>query len=80
MQLTDHDLRILHLASLDAEGRLSFQITAEGSIALLGKGGTHPLPAKDSFPKLEEMGLVSREVSRSYVLTPEGWEAVRSMA
>lgn len=79
MLLTSHDLRILKLASHDAEGRLTFHITEEGSIALSGKGEPEPLPADGSLPKLEEMGLLSREVSRSYVLTPKGWEEVRSL-
>ena len=80
MQLTSHDLHILHLASRDAEGRLTFYITEDGSIALVRKGEAHPVLAEDSLPRLEEMGLVSREVSRSYVLTPDGWEAVRGLA
>lgn len=77
MDLTSHDMTILRLAARDAEGRLTFFIAEDGSIALLGKGETRPLLAEDSLPKLEEAGLLSREVSRSYVLTPEGWEAVR---
>jgi hypothetical protein len=76
MQLTAHDLSILHLAARDIEGRLSFYIAEDGSIALLGKGVARPLFAEDSLPKLEELGLVSRDVSRTYVLTPEGWEAL----
>lgn len=79
MPLTSHDLSILRLAARDVEGRLTFFISEDGSIALLGKGETQPLLAEDSLPKLEELGLLSREVSRSYVLTPEGWEAVRGV-
>lgn len=78
MHLTPHDLRILRLATRDAEGRLTFFIDEDGSIALVGKGEQASLPAKESLPKLEEMGLLSREVSRSYVLTPRGWDEVRS--
>lgn len=77
MHLTPHDLRVLRLASQDAEGRLTFFITEDGSIALRGKGEPEPLPAEDSLPKLDEWGLLSREVSRSYILTPEGWDAVK---
>jgi len=79
MLLTSHDLRILQLASRDAEGRLTFGITEEGAIALMGKGEPHPVYAEDALPKLEELGLLTREVSRSYVLTPNGWEAVRGL-
>ena len=77
MQLTPRDLSILRLAARDVEGRLPFYITEDGSIALLGKGETIPLLAEDSLPRMDEMGLVTREVSRSYVLTPAGWEASR---
>lgn len=79
MPLTDHDFRILHLATRDVEGRLSFYIGEDGSIALTAKGELNPVPAEGSLPKLEEMGLLSRELSRSYVLTPQGWDAVRSL-
>jgi hypothetical protein len=37
------------------------------------------MPAEEAFPKLEEMGLLRRDVRRSYVLTPSGWEAVRGL-
>lgn len=77
MDLTPHDLTILHLAARDAEGRLTFYIAEDGSIALVGKGEATPLLAEDALPKLEELGLLSREVSRSYVLTPDGWDAVK---
>lgn len=80
MRLTPHDIRILRLAACDAEGRLSFHITSEGAIALVGKGDPRPLHADDALPKLEELGLLSRELSRSYVLTPKGWEAVMPVA
>jgi hypothetical protein len=78
MQLTPHDLHVLQLASRDAEGRLTFYIAEDGSIALMGKGEAKPMFAEDSLPKLEDLGLMTRELSRSYVLTPEGWEAVRN--
>ncbi|GLH72897.1 hypothetical protein GETHLI_13990 [Geothrix limicola] len=77
MHLTSHDLRILRLAACDGEGRLGFFIGEDGAIALVGRGQAVPIPADESLPKLEEMGLLSRELSRSYVLTPEGWDALR---
>lgn len=79
MPLTAHDQRILHLASRDAEGRLTFSITEYGAIALKGKGEGPTLLAEESLPKLEELGLLTRELGRSYVLTPEGWDAVQAM-
>ena len=79
MQLTAHDQKILRLAAKDAEGCLTFYIAEDGSIALLGRGETQPLPAEDSFPKLEEMGIMSREVSRTYVLTPLGWDTLKAV-
>ncbi len=78
MHLTAHDQKILRLAAKDAEGCLTFFIAEDGSIALLGRGETQPLPAEDSFPKLEEMGMMSREVGRTYVLTPLGWDALKA--
>ena len=78
MHLTAHDQKILRLAAKDAEGCLTFFIAEDGSIALLGRGETQPLPAEDSFPKLEEMGIMSREVGRTYVLTPLGWDALKA--
>ena len=78
MQLTSHDLQILHLASTDAEGRLTFRIAEDGSIALQGKGSPGALAAEGSLPKLEEMGLLDREVSRSYALTETGWAVVKA--
>lgn len=80
MHLTSHDHRILRLAARDGEGRLRFFIAEDGAIALVGRGEEGPVPAEDSLPKLEEMGLLSRELSRSYVLTPEGWDEVRDRA
>lgn len=78
MQLTSHDLRILQLASKDEDGRLSFRIAEDGSIALQRPGDPCTLRAESSLPKLEELGLLSREPSRSYVLTGEGWAVAAS--
>jgi hypothetical protein len=78
--LTPHDLRILQLAAQDPEGCLTFYITQDGSIALLGTGAFEPLPAEDSFPRLEELGYLRREVSCTFVLTPSGWDAVQAWA
>jgi hypothetical protein len=79
MHLTAHDQAVLRLASQDAEGCLTCFITEDGSIALKGKRAAHLLRAEDSLPKLEELGLLIREVSRSYVLTPQGWESVEAL-
>ena len=79
MSLTTHDLRILHLASQDAEGRLGFHITPDGSIALRIFGTGVTLPAEDSLPRLEGQGLLMRCTGRTFVLTPEGWEAVKAL-
>lgn len=79
MLLTPHDRLILRLATRDAEGRLTFYLAGDGSIALVGKGASLPVSAGDSLPRLEELGLLKRERNRSYVLTPEGWEAAREM-
>lgn len=76
MPLTPHDLRILNLASRDVEGRLGFHLTEDGSIAVLAGGTAESLPGEDSFPRLEDLGLMTRAVRWSYVLTPEGWEVV----
>ena len=78
MQLTSHDHRILQLASQDSQGRLTFRIAEDGSIALQGQGSPDPVAAEGSLPKLEELGFLSREVSRSYVLTDEGWAVVKA--
>jgi len=79
MQLTSHDRCVLHLASRDAEGRLGFYLDEEGVVKLLGKGETQAVPAEESLPKLEEGGLLSLDLSHSYVLTPKGWETVRAL-
>jgi len=78
MSLTPHDQRILRLASTDGQGRLTFHITENGAIALLGRDRTQLLLAEDSLPKLEEEGYLNRELGRSYVLTPKGWDAVNT--
>lgn len=78
MPLTPHDLFILRLAARDAEGRLTFYIAGDGSIALVGKGAPTPVSAEDSLPRLEELGFLVRARGRSFVLTPEGREAVQS--
>lgn len=80
MRLTSHDRCVLHLAARDAEGRLDFFLDEEGMITLLGKGETLAVPAGESLPKLEEGGLLILGLRHSYVLTPEGWEAVRELA
>jgi hypothetical protein len=76
MDLTSNDLRILRFAAEDPEGRLGFYLTEEGTIALTRRGVARPMPAEDAFPGLEEKGLLVREVSRSFVLSQRGWEAV----
>jgi hypothetical protein len=77
MPLTAHDRRILHLAARSTEGRLTFCLKEDGSVVLMGMGEDRPLPAQDSIPRLEQLGLMSRAVNRSYVLTPAGWDQVR---
>jgi len=79
VQLTSHDRCVLHLASRDAEGRLGFYLDEEGVITLLCKGEVQPVPAEESLPKLEQGGLLTRDLSHSYVLTPKGWETVREL-
>lgn len=79
MQLTCHDRCVLHLASRDAEGRLGFSLDEEGLVTLLGKGETQAVPAGESLSKLEAFGMLNRDLSRSYVLTPKGWETVREL-
>jgi hypothetical protein len=80
MDLTPNDLCILHFAAGDPEGRLSFFLTEEGTIALTRRGVEAPVPAGDAFPGLEEKGLLVREVSRSFVLSVSGWEMVQATA
>lgn len=76
MSLTPLDLRVLRLASGDAEGRLGFFLAEDGTTALLRRGGA-PLPAGDALHRLQDLGLMRRDLNRSFVLTPDGWEAVR---
>ncbi len=79
MRLTSHDRCVLHLAAQDAEGRLGFLLDEEGQIAVLGREEAQAVPAGDSLLRLEAEGLLSLDLSRSYVLTPQGWEVVRSL-
>ena len=76
MPLTAHDRRILRLAAGSPEGRIGFGISVEGSILFLPAGNLPPVPAEDALPRLEDFGYLKREVNHSYVLTPEGWDAV----
>ena len=78
--LTSHDLSILHLASLDAEGRLGFAVADDGSLTLLGFGATGALVGEDSFPRLVELGLLARGINRTFILTPGGWDEVRDLS
>ena len=77
MKLTPNDLCVIRFAAADPEGRVGFHLTDEGTIALTRHGVASPLPAGDAFPGLEEMGLLVREVSRSFVLSERGWEVAR---
>jgi hypothetical protein len=77
MKLTSNDLSVLRFAAEDPEGRVGFHLTEEGTIALTRRGVEAPLPAGDAFPGLEELGLLVREVSRSFVLSERGWELAR---
>lgn len=79
MQLTRQDLQILRQASRDAQGRLSYALSPEGSLVVLGGEGVQPLAAGESVPRLERFGLLSRAVSHTLVLTPEGWDMVRDL-
>ena len=78
--LTSHDLRILHLASQDVEGRLAFHVTEDGTLTLLGVGATGALAGEDSFPRLVELGLLARGMSRTFILTPGGWDVIRDFS
>lgn len=79
MQLTRHDLLVLQQASRDAQGRLSYGLSSEGSLIVRGGNGGQALVASESVPRLERFGLLSRALSRTLVLTPEGWEVVRGL-
>lgn len=76
MPLSAHDLQILDLAAISPEGRIGFGISEEGTLQFYPAGRTVPVPAGDALPRLERLGCLKREVNRSYVLTPDGWEAV----
>ncbi len=78
--LTSHDLCILHLASQDVEGRLGFHVTDEGTLTLLGVGASGALCGEDSFPRLVELGLLARGLSKTFILTPGGWDVVRDFS
>ncbi len=76
MRLSTHDLQILDLAAVSLEGRIGFGISEEGTLQLYPAGRAVPVPAGDTLPRLERLGCLKREINQSYVLTPEGWEAV----
>lgn len=78
MKLTDHDLRVLRLASQDLEGRISFFLTGEGVLMLAGDRGGEPVPAEGALSRLEASGLLRRALNRSFVLTPQGWDTASS--
>jgi hypothetical protein len=77
MPLSAHDLQILSLAAVSPEGRIGFGLSEEGTLQFLPAGRPGPVPAGDALPRLDRLGFLRREVNRSYVLTPEGWDAVR---
>ena len=74
MKLTDHDLRVLRLASQDLEGRISYFLTEEGEVMVPGDQGGGPISAEGALSRLEASGLLRRALNRSYVLTPQGWD------
>ena len=74
LQLTDHDLRILQMASRDLEGRVTFSLSDEGVLTLARARSGETLPAEDSLSRLEAFGLLRRVPNRAYVLTPQGWD------
>ena len=80
MNLTDHDLRVLRLASQNLEGRVSFFLSDEGTVMLAGERGGEPLPARDALFRLEAYGLLQRVLNRSFLLTPQGWDTAASEA
>lgn len=77
MPLSAHDLQILDLAALSPEGRIGFGISEEGALQVYPAGRANPVPVGDALSRLERMGCLKREVNRSYVLTPEGWDLAR---
>lgn len=76
MPLSAHDLQILDLAAISPEGRIGFGISEEGTLQLYPTGRLSAVPAEDALPRLDDLGYLRRDVNRSYVLTPKGWEAV----
>ncbi len=77
MPLSAHDLQILDLVAISPEGRIGFGISDEGTLQLYPAGGAVPVGAWDALSRLERLGCLKREVNRSYVLTPEGWDLAR---
>ena len=77
MPLSAHDLQILDLAAISPEGRIGFGLSEEGTLQFYPAGRALPVPVGDALPRLERMGCLKREVNRSYVLTPEGWDLAR---
>ncbi len=78
MKLTDHDLHVLHLASQDLEGRISFFLTEEGVVMLTVDRSGEPVPAEGALSRLEASGLLRRALNRSFVLTSQGWDTAAS--
>ena len=78
MKLTDHDLRVLHLASQDLEGRISFFLTEEGIALVPGDQAGEPISAEGALSRLEASGLLQRALNRSFVLTSQGWDTAAS--
>ncbi|HEX9008991.1 MAG TPA: hypothetical protein VF804_01400 [Holophagaceae bacterium] len=76
MPLSAHDLQILDLAAVSPEGRIGFGISEEGTLQFYPTDRPSPVPAGDALPRLDDLGYLRREVNRSYVLTPRGWDAV----
>ena len=74
MTLSARDLQILDLAAVTPEGRIRFGISEEGMLQIYPIGRPHPVVVGDALPRLERMGCLKREVNRTYVLTPEGWD------
>ena len=77
MTLSARDLQILDLAAITPEGRIGFGISEEGTLQVYPVGRSHPVVVGDALPRLERMGCLKREVNRTYVLTPEGWDLAR---
>lgn len=77
MPLSPHEFQILDLAAITPEGRIGFGISEEGTLQLYPAGRALPVAVGDALPRLERMGCLKREVNRTYVLTPEGWDLAR---